>query len=137
MKMAVDFYAKYYPELDIKGFWSESWLYDKRLSLLIGKGRNITNVQENLFCYTGGWDGEMLYIHLFKNMDAKLADCSCTTTLQKNAKQFLLDGGRFCSTGMVFLKKELEDGTSYITEEDEDRFYTLMKENGMEGGRYV
>lgn len=132
MKLAIDFYAKYYPELNIKGFWSESWLYDKRLSLLIGKGRNITNVQDNLYCYTGGWDGEMAYIHLYRKMDAKLADCECKTSLHKNAKEFLLNGGRFCSTGMVFLKKELEDGTAYLTTEDEERFYDLMKENGME-----
>lgn len=132
MKLAVDFYQKYYPELDIKGFWSESWLYDKRLSLMIGKGKNITNVQEEFFCYSGGWDGEMLYIHLFRDMEAKLEESICTTTLQKNAKQFLLDGGRFCSTGMVFLTGELENGKHYITEEDEEIFYKLMKENEME-----
>lgn len=133
MKLAIDFYKKYYSELDIKGFWSESWLYDKRLSLLIGKGKNITNVQETFFCYTGGWDGEMAYIHLFKNMDAKLDECECRTSLQRNAKSFLKEGGRFCSTGMVFLTKELEDGTSYITEEDEESFYSIMRKNGMDG----
>lgn len=132
MKLAVEFYKKYYPELDIKGFWSESWLYDKRLSFLIEKGKNIRNVQENLFCYTGGWDGEMAYIHLYKNMDNKLEDYGCNTSLQKNAKKFLQDGGRFCSTGMVFLTKELEDGTAYMTKEDEESFFRLMKENGME-----
>ena len=133
MKLAVDFYAKYYPELEIKGFWSESWLYDKRLSLMLGKGKNITNVQEQFFCYSGGWDGEMLYVHLFHNMEAKLNECECTTSLQKNAKQFLLDGGRFCSTGMVFLTKELETGKIYITKEDEESFYTMLRENGMGG----
>lgn len=134
MKLAVEFYKNYYPELPMKGFWSESWLYDKRLSLLIGKGKNITNVQEELFCYSGGWDGEMLYIHLFPNMEARLEECVCTTTLQKNAKKMLLEGGRFCSTGMIFLTKELEDGTHYITKEDEDNFYELMRVNGMYGG---
>lgn len=137
MKLAVDFYEKYYPELDIKGFWSESWLYDKRLSFMIGKGKNITNVQENLFCYTGGWDGEMNYIHLYRTMDAKLSECQCNTTLQKNARQFLLDGHRFCSTGMVFLKEELVTGKSYMTKEDEESFYKLMEENGMKGGTYA
>ncbi len=131
MKLAVEFYEKYYPELGIKGFWSESWLYDKRLSLLIGKGKNITNVQEMLFCYSGGWDGEMLYVHLFREMDAKLEECICTTTLQKNAKKMLLAGGRFCSTGMVYLKEELENETCYITKEDEDGFYKMMSDNGI------
>lgn len=134
MKLAVEFYDKYYPELKVKGFWSESWLYDKRLSFLIGKGKNITNVQEMLFCYSGGWDGEMLYVHLFKEMDAKLEDCICSTTLQKNAKKMLLEGGRFCSTGMVFLREELAGEGNYITKEDEDRFYELMSANGIDGG---
>ena len=134
MKLAIAFYEKYYPELPVKGFWSESWLYDKRLSFLIGKGKNITNVQEEFFCYSGGWDGEMLYIHLFPSMDAKLEECTVKTTLQTNAKKMLLAGGRFCSTGMVFLTRELMDGTHYITEEDEKSFYKLMEENGISGG---
>lgn len=134
MKLAVEFYEKYYPELNVKGFWSESWLYDKRLSFLIGKGKNITNVHEMLFCYSGGWDGEMLYVHLFKEMDAKLEDCICNTTLQKNAKEMLLNGDRFCSTGMVFLKEELANDSCYLTKEDEDRFYELMSANGISGG---
>ncbi|MBQ9122087.1 MAG: hypothetical protein IJY10_01185 [Lachnospiraceae bacterium] len=134
MKLALEFYHKYYPELDVKGFWSESWLYDKRLSFLIGRGKNITNVQEMLFCYSGGWDGEMLYVHLFREMEAKLEECICTTSLQKNAKKMLLKGGRFCSTGMIVLTEELKKETSYITEEDEKSFFELMKVNGIDGG---
>ncbi len=134
MKLAIEFYEKYYPDLPIKGFWSESWLYDKRLSFLIGKGKNITNVHEEFFCYSGGWDGEMLYVHLFPGMDAKLEECDVKTTLQINAKKMLLAGGRFCSTGMVFLNEELMNGTHYITDEDEESFYKLMEENGISGG---
>ena len=89
-------------------------------------------MQEEFFCYSGGWDGEMLYIHLFHDMEAKLEESICTTSLQKNAKKFLLNGGRFCSTGMVFLTGELETGKNYITKEDEEVFCKLMKENDME-----
>ncbi|MGB4661511.1 MAG: acyltransferase domain-containing protein, partial [Mobilitalea sp.] len=35
MMLALEFYKKYFPELPIKGFWSESWLYDSRLSLIL------------------------------------------------------------------------------------------------------
>lgn len=134
MNLAIEFYQKYYPELNIKGFWSESWLYDKRLSFLIGEGKNITNVQKMLFGYSGGWDGEMLYVHLFREMDAKLEECICTTSLQRNAKKMLLKGGRFCSTGMIVLTEELKRETCYVTEEDEKAFYELMKVNGIDGG---
>lgn len=134
MKLAMDFYKKYYPELQVKGFWSESWLYDKRLSFLIGKGKNITNVSEEMFCFSGGWDGEMLYVHLFQTMETNLEACECKTTLQKNARRVLLEGGRFCSTGMVFLEEELENGNHYFTPEDEASFYEMMKINSMYGG---
>lgn len=131
MQLARDFYKKYYPELPLKGFWSESWLYDRRLSLIIGKGTNISNVRDRLFTYTGGWNGEMLYIHLFKDMDRKLAECEVKTTLARGAKSFLQAGNRFCSTGMIFLYGELESDGAYITREDEDAFDELMKTNGI------
>ncbi|HBD01697.1 MAG TPA: hypothetical protein DC053_23745, partial [Lachnoclostridium sp.] len=35
MVLALDFYKTYFPELPVKGFWSESWLYDSRLSLVL------------------------------------------------------------------------------------------------------
>lgn len=127
MKLALDFFAKYYPELDMKGFWSSSWLYDKRLELIIGKNKNITNVQNLMFRYSDGEDGEMLYIHLYKNMDNKLADYPCETSLQKGARDFLLKGGRFMTTGMMILKEEALNGKFYFTEEDEEEFYNSMK----------
>ena len=87
-----------------------------------------------MFCYSGGWDGEMLYVHLFREMEAKLEECICTTTLQQNAKKMLLKGSRFCSTGMIILSEEVENATGYVTDEDEKAFYELMKVNGIDGG---
>ena len=126
MRLALDFFAKYYPELDMKGFWSSSWLYDKRLERIVGKGRNITNVQDMMFRYSDGEDGEMLYIHLYKSMDNTLTDYPCETSLQKGAREYLLNGGRFCTTGMMILKEEALNGGIYYTEQDEEDFYRLM-----------
>ena len=126
MKMALEFYAKYYPELDMKGFWSSSWLYDERLELVIGKNRNITNVQKLMFRYSDGEDGEMLYIHLFKDMNNKLSTYECTSSLQKGAKEKLLNGERFLTTGMMILKEEALSGKVYYTKEDEEAFYKAI-----------
>ncbi|MBP5179993.1 MAG: hypothetical protein J6127_01745, partial [Clostridiales bacterium] len=90
MVMALDFFKKYYPELDIKGFWSSSWLYDERLRLILGDGRNITNCQNLMYRYSDGEDGSMLYVHLFKDMKNSLEDYECSSTLQKEAKRYLL-----------------------------------------------
>ncbi|MBO4902391.1 MAG: hypothetical protein J5518_06325 [Lachnospiraceae bacterium] len=132
MALALDFFAKYYPELTMKGFWSSSWLYDKRLEMIIGKGRNITNVQNLMFRYSDGENGHMLYIHLYKNMESRLRDYPCTTSLQKGAREFLLNGNRFCTTGMMILKEEALNGAAYYTEEDERHFYELMKAEGIQ-----
>lgn len=127
MKLALDFFAKYYPELDMKGFWSSSWLYDKRLETIIGKNRNITNVADLMFRYSDGENGHMLYIHLYKDLNNTLSDYPCTTSLQKGARDYLLKGNRFCTTGMMILKEEALNGKTYYTEEDEQHFFDLMK----------
>lgn len=123
MLLALDFFEKYFPELKMKGFWSSSWLYDKRLEYVIGKNRNITNVSEYMFRYSDGEDGEMLYIHLFKDMRNKLSTYECATSLQRGAREKLLSGERFLTTGMMILKEEALNGKKYFSEEDETAFY--------------
>lgn len=127
MKLALEFYAKYYPELDMKGFWSSSWLYDERLETVIGPGKNITNVQKLMFRYSDGEDGEMLYIHLYKDMKNKLSTYECQTSLQKGAREKLLSGERFMTTGMMILKEEALNGKVYYTEEDEKAFMKAIQ----------
>lgn len=134
MKLAVDFFDKYFPELKVKGFWSESWLYDPRLTLILEKDRNIPSVQRQMFRYSGGWDGGMLYVHLFRSLDTVLEDFECKTSLQRKAKEFLLNGNRFCASGMIFLREELETGNVYSTGEDEGQFLSLMKKNNIVRG---
>ena len=118
MKLALEFFAEHYPELEMKGFWSSSWLYDERLRFILGDGRNITNVQDLMYRYSDGEDGSMLYVHLFKDMNNSLDDYECNTTLQKEARRYLLEGKRFCTTGMMILKEEALSGKPYFTPED-------------------
>ncbi|MBO4415768.1 MAG: hypothetical protein J5824_07290 [Lachnospiraceae bacterium] len=127
MKMALEFFAKYYPELDMKGFWSSSWLYDERLRFILGDGRNITKVQDLMYRYSDGEDGSMLYVHLFKDMKNSLEDYECTTTLQKEARRYLMEGRRFCTTGMMILKDEALSGKTYYTTEDKADWEHLVR----------
>ncbi|MCR5310153.1 MAG: acyltransferase domain-containing protein [Lachnospiraceae bacterium] len=127
MALALDFFKKYYPELDMKGFWSSSWLYDERLRFLIGDGRNITNVQNLMFRYSDGEDGSMLYVHLYKDLKNSLEDYPCETSLQQKAKEYLLKGKRFTTTGMMILKEEALSGRPYYTEEDIADWEKLVK----------
>ena len=52
MAMAIEFYDRYFPEMPIRGFWSSSWLYDTRLSLVLDNEKsNIVHVQRQFYNY--------------------------------------------------------------------------------------
>ena len=79
-----------------------------------------------------GEKGDMLYIHLYRDLKNKLKDYPCETSLQKGARDFFLKGGRFNTTGMMILKEEVLSRGIYYTQEDEESFHRMMKEAGME-----
>ncbi|MCR5032272.1 MAG: acyltransferase domain-containing protein [Lachnospiraceae bacterium] len=134
MQLAMDFFAKYYPELPMKGFWSSSWLYDERLRLMLSDDRNIPRVQNLMFRYSDGEDGSMLYVHLFKNLNNALEDCTCETSLQKKAKDMLQRGVRFCTSGMMILMEEAKTGKPYYTPEDKAYWKEASKIWGPQSG---
>lgn len=49
MAMAIEFYDRYFPELPIRGFWSSSWLYDTRLSLVLDNEKAISSTFNGSF----------------------------------------------------------------------------------------
>ncbi|SFK44578.1 hypothetical protein SAMN05216390_101138 [Lachnospiraceae bacterium KH1T2] len=133
MKLAMDFFRTYYPEIDFKGFWSASWLYDGRLSMLLSEDSNIVRVQRQFFNYSGGWNGEMAYIELFGDLSLKLDEVPMETTLQRRVSVFLKGGGRLCETGMVYFPEELDKSFEemiYITSQDLDAEEKLFERNG-------
>ncbi len=136
MKLAWDFFKKYYPEIPFKGFWSASWLYDGRLSLLLPDDSNIVRVQRQLFNYSGGWNGEMLYLELYGDVDMPLTDVPMKSSLQRKVARYLENGGKFCEPGMVYFPEELDkdyEQMIYITQEDLDRQDELFEINGLKG----
>lgn len=137
MLLAWDFFKKYYPEIPFKGFWSASWLYDGRLSLLLPGDSNIVRVQRQLFCYSGGWNGEMLYLELYGDCNTALADVPKKTSLQNKVARYLEDGGKFYEPGMVYFPEELNKDYNemiYMTDEDLERQEELFRLNGVKGG---
>ena len=129
MRMALDFYAKYYPELPIKGFWSESWLYDTRLSLVLDNEKsNIIQVQRQFYNYPILESDKMLRYELFGDWKADPEKVELKTSLQKAAAAYMASGTRFNTLSMVVLKEEADKmgQMPYITEEDIWRFHQTV-----------
>lgn len=121
MQLAWDFFAKYYPEIDFKGFWSDSWLYDNRLSFLLPADSNIVSVQRRFYNYSIGGDSDMIKLEVFGDEKVDLSKVEPKTSLQRKIIEAIAKGNRFAKEGMIVLPEELpviEAGYTYIDEDD-------------------
>ena len=122
--------------MEFRGFWSASWLYDGRLSLLLPEDSRIVKVQRQLFNYSGGWGGEQLYLELYGDCDIPLSEVPQESSLQRKVAQYLREGGKFCEPGMVYFPEELSKNYEemiYITDEDLEKQRQLFERNGLKG----
>ena len=127
MKLAIDLFTIYFPELIVNGFWSSSWLYDTRLSLLLDNvTSNIIQVQRQFYIYPTDEGDGMLRYELFGDWKADpVGDPKpLSTSLQRAAAEYMKKGGRFNTLSMVVLAKDIEKVGSgpYVTEADIEQF---------------
>lgn len=125
MTLALDFYQEYFPEINIKGFWSESWLYDSRLSLVLdNETSNIIKVQRQFYLYPINEGDGMLRYEAFGDWKADPTKVELKTTLQKATAAYMNTGARFNTLSMIVLKEEVDKvgRMPYITTEDIDQF---------------
>lgn len=106
---ALEFYGRYFPELPIKGFWSESWLYDPGLEALLPPESRILQVQRQFYCYPTEEGEEMVKWEVFGTDEFDPASVECRTSLQKNLCAAWLSGCHFHTTGMFLLRDEVEN----------------------------
>ena len=129
MELAHNFYKEYYKELDIKGFWSESWLYDSRLSLVLEEEKsNIIKVQRQYYLYPV-MDGDgMIRLEVFGGWKVDPLTVTPKSSLQKAAKEYMEQGKRFNNLSMIVLNEEIEQigSNPYITKQDIDEFYQIV-----------
>lgn len=140
MELAVEFYDKYFPELKIRGFWSESWLYDSRLSLILKEEQsNIIKVQRQFYLYPIKEGDGMLRYELFGDWKADPSQIELKTSLQKAAFDYMNTGRRFNTLSMVVLREDIDKvgSNTYITKEDIAEFMTIvdvhLQENPSQG----
>jgi hypothetical protein len=128
LTMALAFFDRYFPELHIKGFWSESWLYDPRLSLILTEeSSNIIKVQRQMYLYPIKEGDGMLRYEVFGDWKAEPEKIERKTSLQKAAAAYMSTGGRFHTTSMLILREEagcIED-YPYIAQADVDYFHKI------------
>jgi hypothetical protein len=129
MELALAFYHNYFPELKIKGFWSESWLYDPRLSLILdNETSNIVKVQRQFYLYPINEGDDMLRYEAFGDWKAEPEKIEPKTSLQKAAAAYMRTGARFNTMSMIVLKEDVDKvmHMPYITKEDIVKFNKVV-----------
>ncbi len=90
------FFAKYYSDVGVKGYYIHSWLLEKRLRDIMGRDTNITRLAD-LFVgipVRGGQHG--VYMYLFGcSEDTPVEELPEKTSMQRAVKKYMLDGNYF------------------------------------------
>lgn len=106
IQLALEFFARWFPEIEIRGVWSMSWLYDPHLRVAMnGSDCNILRVQAQMYLYPTQAGDDMLYMELFGGRTDPLPR---GTTLQRAVADALAQKIPFCTTSMVILRADIE-----------------------------
>ena len=100
------FFQKWFPEIDIKGFGSESWLYDPHLAMVLGGQGNITKMQCQMYIYPIESGEGQTWRELFGEKKP-LAEIEKKSRLQKAAAEYMEKGGHFTPCSMFVLVRDL------------------------------
>ena len=105
IQWAADFFARYFPEIPVKGFGSESWLYDPHLRLLLNENANILKMQNQMYIYPIESGGDMMFRELFVGNDNP-TEADCRSSLQHKALARIRKGGQFTACAMFILRED-------------------------------
>ena len=89
----------------MKGFGSESWLYDPHLRLLLKEDSKIVQMQDQMYAYPIESGSEMMFVELFGGNEAP-TDADCTSSLQRAALARVRGGGQFTACSMFILRED-------------------------------
>ncbi|MCI5778702.1 MAG: acyltransferase domain-containing protein [Lentisphaeria bacterium] len=106
MRRMVDFFAKYRPQVDWKGFLCESWLLDRQLRAMLPGHSNIVKFQDLGPHYPVHETRDSVF-RIFGTPEADPEAVPNPTSLQRNAAKFIREGGRFMEEGMFIPKSVL------------------------------
>lgn len=98
-RKAKEFLRRYYPEYSEVKMMCESWLLSPSLEKLLPKTSKILNFQKSFIITATDWEdkGYLEWVYKVNNSfleNCKLDDLPENTSLQKNMKNYLLNGGK-------------------------------------------
>ncbi|MFC1504433.1 acyltransferase domain-containing protein [Spirochaetota bacterium] len=108
MKDAIDFYKKYYPNEDFKGFVCKSWIMNPEYRKIYRPNANFVLFQEELYLYPLPSNGKAGLLFIFDSEDIDTATAPRDTSIRRAMAEHRKKGGMLRIGGMFFLKEDMD-----------------------------
>ena len=118
MRRMADFFDRYRQDFKWKGFVCQSWLLDRQLCNMLPASSNIVKFQKLGVKYFIAETQSTLFRIFGNTPPDKVVNPS---TLQRNAAEFLRNGGKFCSEG-IYISRSSAESVDYDLEKLIGRF---------------
>lgn len=105
LKAMAEFFSKYHPDYDWKGFICQSWLLDSQLCSLLPEHSNIVKFQNSGIHFPVDTPADTVF-RIFGEKD--ISQIKTPTTLQRKAAEFLQAGGTFREEGIFISRRKIE-----------------------------
>ena len=103
-RRAGEVWKKYYADMDIKGYYGYSWVFNKHLRDILGRDTNITRLADlfDIFPTRGGHHGIFEYVFSVPG-DTPIEELPERTSMQRGIKKYLQGGNLFLEMAGVML----------------------------------
>jgi hypothetical protein len=107
-KSSVDFFNKYFPEIQFYGFMCTSWLLDPQLQKILPRDSNIVKFQREFYLFPIKSDDAQTFERVFRSKPEDMKKLKAETTLQKAILDYIYMGNKMHSGAMFLLKEDLK-----------------------------
>lgn len=104
---AMEFFDKYYPDFGFDVFYCSTWLLSPNLKYVLPQGSNILNFQKDFELCSFETESTGYKKWVFKNPNLNVDDYPENTSLQRNIKQYVKNGGGIGSGECIIRKSTL------------------------------
>lgn len=109
--MALEFYSKYFPDVNVNGFVCSSWLLNPSLRAMLPEWSNIVKFQRDYDLVPMSGD-DSVFEYVFGGKSDDLSKLKGQTSLQRSIRTYLSEGNAFASAGGFILKEDIQEKSS-------------------------
>lgn len=111
MEAAEEFFPKYFPEWEYKGFTCTTWLFDPQFQKLLPASSNIVRFQQEFYLYPVKSDDSQTFERVFDKKPEDFNKAPRDTSLRRIIIDHYLQGEYLRSAGGFILKEDLNWGS--------------------------